>query len=477
MDEDEAVARMRAADPAAGAEPDAERLAERTAERRVAVPDELAARRARRAPRWGAVAAVAAGALVVGGAGYGLGRATDDPAPQADTFRSELPAIAQRPMTESGSTAATDMAIAPGYGGRTTFMAPGLSDAPGTATAWAYDGAGTVSADTATRVAEVLGVDGEPRQEGGWVVGPLDGSGPSLQIGSDGAATLWYHDPELNSVVEELTPFPEGAAEPAIEVDPEQADEGVSGSNGGAADGGVVDEPATPDEQSDESVPDGPTAAPDEPAVIEPLPAPVEQAPEEPSAVPPAGQAPEGPAGVLYETLAALGLDPEAAEYAVQENWPGDQVTSVVAHQLVDGRRSGLGWHADVVDGEVYSLGGPLAPLTPLGEYDVVSPAEAVSRLTDPRFGGAQVWSDVEILPMEPVSPERDWNEPPGAPPAAGSPVPWPVTEVTITSAEPTLTDHGTSNGSTLLLPAYDLSDATGRTWRVLAVADHELAF
>src|SRR5699024_2971684 len=130
---------------------------------------------------------------------------TDDPAPPTDALRAESPAVAQRPMAESDASGASDMAIDPGYGGRTAFTAQGLSDEAGSARAWAYDGAGTVSADTAARVAQVLGVDGEPRQEGGWVVGPVDGSGPSLQIGSDGAATLWYHDPELNSIVEELT--------------------------------------------------------------------------------------------------------------------------------------------------------------------------------------------------------------------------------------------------------------------------------
>lgn len=109
-DEDEAVNRMRAADPAAGAEPDGERLAGLTKEHRA---DELAARRERRAPRWAAVAAVTAGALVVGGAGFGLGRATDEPAPQADVARTEVPAIAPQCPSEDGSMAAADMYFPP----------------------------------------------------------------------------------------------------------------------------------------------------------------------------------------------------------------------------------------------------------------------------------------------------------------------------------------------------------------------------
>ncbi|MBD8061776.1 hypothetical protein [Oceanitalea stevensii] len=440
MDEDEAVARVRGADPAAGAEPDGERLAALTDERRA---DELAARRARRGPRWAAVAAVAAGALVVGGgAGFGIGRATEEPPTTADAVASapdERRAAAAAP--ESMSSA--DMSYAGGFGGeRTTFTAQGLSDAAGSAPAWAFDGAGVFGEETVTRVAEVLGVEGEPRLEGGWNVGPADGSGPTLNVGPDAAVTMSYHDPALYEVLEDV--------EPAEPMDDAAAERGESASAG-----------------------DGEVGT----SVVEPLPADGAPAGEEPSAVAPGGTAPEGAAGVLYETLAALGLDPEAAEYAEQEAWTGNPATSVVAHHVVDGVRTGYSWYAEVVDGEVLSLSGPLAPVVELGEYDVVSPAAAVERLTDPRFGGSPVWSDdISIMPLE--EPEgRSWDDPPAPPPATGAPVPWSVTEVTVTTAEPSLVEHWTDEGSSLLLPAYDLSDAEGRTWRVLAVADHELAF
>lgn len=442
MDEDEAVARVRGADPAAGAEPDGERLAALTDERRA---DELAARRARRGPRWAAVAAVAAGALVIGGgAGFGIGRATEDPATTADGAAPlERTAAADVPESMSSAGAAADMSYAAGYGGeRTTFTAQGLSDAAGSATAWAFDGASIFGEETATRVAEILGVEGEPRLEGGWNVGPADGSGPTLNVGPDAAVTVHYNDPALYEVLE--------GVEPAEPMDDGAAEDGDAASAG-----------------------DGEVGT----SVVEPLPADGAPAGEEPSAVAPGGSAPEGAAGVLYETLAALGLDPEAAEYAEQEAWTGNPATSVVAHHLVDGVRTGYSWYAEVVDGEVLSLSGPLAPVVELGEYDVVSPAAAVERLTDPRFGGSPVWSDdVSIMPVE--EPEgRGWDDPPAPPPAAGAPVPWAVTQVTVTTAEPSLVEHWTDEGSSLLLPAYDLSDAEGRTWRVLAVADHELAF
>lgn len=451
MDEHEAVARMRAADPAAHAEPDAERLAHRTAVHR---GDELAARRERRAPRWAAVAAVTAGALVVGGAGFGLGRGTADSPVQADgaatTAESEglgSPEIMMGEERADGGMA-TDMAFAPGYGGRTTFTAQGVSDQAGTAPAWAFDGASTLNAETAARVADLFGAEGEPRQEGGWVVGPVDGSGPSLQIGNDGAATVWFYDPALDALVSgSSSPVP--LPEPAGPVD-----DGEPGEGGGTT---------------------GSSGAADSPAVRT-LPAPAAPQEDGTDAVEPEGQAPDGAAGVLYETLAALGIDADSAEYETQEHWSGAAVDSVMAYQLAGGLRTGMSWSAEIVDGEVYTFGGPLAPLVELGEYDVVSPAEAVARLGDPRFGGAEVWRE-DMVSIMPADPERDWNAPPGPPPAAGSSIPWPVTDVTITAAEPALIDHWTADGATLLLPGYELSDAQGRTWRVLAVADHHLAF
>lgn len=439
MDEDEAVARVRGADPAAGAEPDGERLAALTAERRA---DELAVRRARRGPRWAAVAAVAAGALAVGGgAGFGIGRATEDPVAGTTTAEAPGERTAAADVPESMSSA--DIAVAGGFGGeRTTFTAEGLSDAGGTAAAWAFDGASTFTEETVLRVAEVLGVEGEPRLEGGWNVGPVDGSGPTLNVGPDSAVTVHYSDPALYEGLEDVAP-----AEPMDDGAAEGGDTATSSGDGSV--GTAVVEPA-----------DGAPGAGGEL-----------------SAAAPDGTAPEGAAGVLYETLAALGLDPEAAEYAEQDAWVGHPATSVVAHQVVGGTPTGYSWYADVVDGEVLSFSGPLAPVVELGEYDVVSPAEAVERLSDPRFGGTPAWSD-EVTTMPVPEPDgRSWDDPPPPPPAAGAPVPWSVTDVTITTAEPTLVEHWTDEGASLLLPAYDLGDGEGRTWRVLAVADDELAF
>lgn len=460
MDEDRAVERMRAADPAAGATPEEDRLVELTVQRR---GDELADRRARRSPRWAAVASVAAAALVVGGgAGYGLGRSAEEPAPSADTDTVGLARgdAAHEELAMSAPMSADRMML-PGFGGeRTVFTAQGLGQDAGTATAWAFDGASVFGEEAVLRAAEVFGVEGEARLEGGWAVGSADGSGPTLSIGPDAAVSVFYNDPALYELGADVSPMP--LPEPHSGVDDGG---GEDGSASGAVEG------------------DQPTAAPDEPIEVEPEPLGViEPAPgadpaQEP-AVAPGGEAPEGPAGLLYETLAALGLDPEGAEYSTQEHWAGEQATTVHAHQVVGGTRTGFSWHADVVDGEVLGFSGPLAPLVELGDYDVVSPTEAVERLGDPRFGGSVVWRDeMDIMPALPEPSGRSWDDPPAAPPAAGSAIPWPVADVTIVSAEPALTEQYTADGASLLVPTYELSDADGRTWSVLAVADHELAF
>src|SRR5690606_26675127 len=129
--------------------------------------------------------------------------------------------------------------------------------------------------------------------------------------------------------------------EPMPLPEPEEDGGGVSGSE-------APDEPAA-DSAPAEGVPDGePTSAPEEPTAVDGQSAvgtmPASPGAEEPSAVEPDGAAPEGPAGVLYETLAALGLDPDAAEYSTSEHWSGGEVSSVVAHQVIGGERTGFSW-------------------------------------------------------------------------------------------------------------------------------------
>ncbi|KSW29378.1 hypothetical protein [Cellulomonas sp. B6] len=465
--EDAAVARVRAADPAADATPDLPRLQARlTGTTGVAVGgavhgdghvdedgDELAAaRRRRRGPaRWLQVAAVAVGVGLVGGGGYAVGAAGGD-APAAPPIALQGVSPASGPAMEMGAgTALADRAkIAPGwFGGRTVFTADGLTGAAGTGRAWAFDATGTATRETAARVAEVLGVDGEPRQEWGqWVVGPNDGTGATVSLGIDGQAGMWFYDRAWDPSLCGLdTP---GSA-PSVEPAPDPA-----GGDLATTEPGLAIAPVQPEE-----------VAPADPSVCDP-------------ASTPRGDAARSAARDL---LTRLGVDLSGAELTVSEDTGVDGLVSVMAAQVVDGTQTGLVWSVQLAGTGVQSVSGALAPLVELGTYDVISADAAVERLNDPRFGAsyggvvplavrmmddasAPMTSDVAPEPAEPTVPPV---------PAAGDPIAWPVQQVTITGARLGVTLLTAPDGASLLVPAWELSDADGGTWSVVAVVDDQL--
>ncbi|MFI2490109.1 hypothetical protein ACH47X_24555 [Promicromonospora kroppenstedtii] len=101
-----------------------------------------------------------------------------------------------------------------------------------------------------------------------------------------------------------------------------------------------------------------------------------------------------------------------------------------------------------------------------LGEYPVVSEEDAVERLGDPRFAGPAP-SARQSAPDEDAAPS----------PAPGGPIAWPVEDVTIVSAELTEVRYTLPDGAVLVVPAYELADAAGSSWTVLAVDEEALDF
>ncbi|NUU18813.1 hypothetical protein HP550_16290 [Cellulomonas humilata] len=444
--EDVAFARLQAADPAAGSEPNLPALyaavAEGTGIAVTAPQDELAARRNRRAPRWITIAAAVAGVAVIGGGSYAFGLNNAPPAVTAEPAIS----LGQAPGAEvARDEAATSMAAGgpesaklmyPWYGGRTVFTASGLSTDGGSGGAWGFDAAGTYSEATVTAAAAALGVDGQPRQEyGNWSVGPTDGSGPSVSLSADGLSSLSYYDPTRDPWNCQLSP--DGAVQP----------------DSGTTEGGVaLPEPA---------IDGGETKCP----------APLD--------------APTGDAAVQQATdvLVALGIDVADYQLTASTEASGPQVTYVTASQTLDGQLTGVTASVTVVADGVQSVYAPLAPMVELGTYDVVSPTEAVERLGDPRFGvsggggviplaaeSARVADDSVSSPVqsEPTVPET---------PSAGSPLAWPVQEVTLVSARLGVALTTLPTGASVLVPTYELADADGVTWSVIAVVDDQLDF
>ncbi|PFG44433.1 hypothetical protein ATJ88_3157 [Isoptericola jiangsuensis] len=407
-----------------------------------APPDELAHRRRRRTA--GLVAAAVAGAVVLGGGGYAVGAATADGAapasdalppvtlggagPQGANEMAPAPApagrvaadgLAAENSTVAGDSATSyDTAVPSWFDGRAAFSQEGLSTSGTEAAAYAYDATDVATKDGAARAAAALGVAGEPRWDwGSWSVGPQDGDGPTLWLSADSTAYLSYHDPAADPWRCETASAQELAEmeQPAIDGD---------------------------------------------------------QVCTEPEGNVSAKKAVAG----LRDVMERLGVDPDGFEFEPsQDGEPGTRW--VTAHEVVDGQRTGATWSATVSTEGIAWLDGFLAARTELGTYPVVSPAEAVERLGDPRFG-QNLWPVTLGPTLETrfmVEPQDSGPTTPPAPPTAGDPLPWPVSDITITDARLGLAQEHRTDRATLLVPAYELSDADGNVWTVVAVADDAL--
>jgi hypothetical protein len=452
--------------------------------------DELAARRHRTRTRWLQVAAAVVGVAVVGTGGYLAGaRGGSTTASHETSSGGALPAIslegagnsgageiAPAPATDkvAGSTtsfAARGMAMLPGgWYGRTVFSGEGLSTDGGSATAWAFDATQAASAQKAAELAAALGVAGEPRVEwGSWVVGPNDGTGATVSVSGDGMANFSYYDPTRD-------PY-------------------LCGTAGGASSPGSAGS-AEPAQPADAAVA---TPVPELSIPAQPDPA--------DSSVCQAGSTPTGDAAQAKarEVLASLGIDTSAAHpdasvatstqvqvddsNAKAADSSGAPYVYVTFQQVIDGRLTGVQWWVSLVGDGVQSVSGPLAPVFQLGQYDIISPAQAVDRLNDPRFGTSggviayaaadSAAAEKQKLAESAVATAAPSDAPPTVPPApsAGAAISWPVQQVTLTSAQLGLAQVTLSTGAQALVPAYQLSAADGSTWSVVAVVDAQLDF
>ena len=472
----EAVARLSAADPAAGVAPDPARLSAAVSARTGVEPgggadeaasdetaDVVATVTPLRRPwstRWlqvaaasAAVAVVATGAYAVGasqGGGSDLAGAMTLGAPQsaADGAGNEMATEDLGGQAAEGalrSAEGADYMSMPAYWGRTVFTGQGLTGPAGSHEAWGFDPASVFSAETLERVAGVFGVEGEPRQEwGAWTVGDVDGTGPSVWLHADGTASVSYSDPTRDpwSCLQSMPDEPAAG--------------GGSDSSVGSSEGG--DEAAV---------------APGDLGGIEC--ATVE------------GDAPTGDAaiGVAKDTLADLGLDPADYTFDTVTDTGNPQQVTVNAELVVAEQRTGVSWSFGLVaDGVQYAYGA-LAPLVSLGDYDTVAVDDAVERLMDPRFGsgygGVMPFMSrgmAEGAVADPAIATEDVQQPTvPATPQPGSAIAWPVQEVTLTSSRMGLGLTTLPDGATLLVPTYELSDDAGSIWTVIAVADSELDF
>ncbi len=141
----------------------------------------------------------------------------------------------------------------------------------------------------------------------------------------------------------------------------------------------------------------------------------------------------------------------------------------VLPVQFVD---AGLPTEAGQADAWMVDTTGPEGEQgdpVPLGEYPVISAAQAVERLADPRFN-AEVWTRLQDLTES--MPDRH-----PAAPGPGEPLTWPVEQIRLVSAALTAGGYVQPDGTVLMVPMWDLIDDQGRSWPVIAVAEDALDF
>ncbi|MFZ8926162.1 MAG: hypothetical protein ACO3CU_05310 [Candidatus Nanopelagicales bacterium] len=449
------LSRLSNADPAQGApEPDIEAIRARALDQSAIVP----LRKRRTGVVVGAVAASIAVLAGVGLAGAAVGRMT---APEADVVAAPvaedelpvvgdasppIPVVAGQPnpggrgataeagaMAGSMSAADKAMAIYPGYGAA-MIAGPDLTDEPGTAPGYRLDSAAVDGQALARQLATVFGISESPmKQEYGWTVGSVDGTGPSIWVGDDAMVSWSFSDPSQD-------PWSCGVtAEPA----PADAPDGSSSTSSGA-------DPGAPE-------------------ACEPV-------------VPPLSQ--RDALREARKILGALGVTEQAVD-GVDVEWEtgGDDYTTwVTAWQRVDGQRTQLSWSFTFAGEDVAWANGFAAGLQQVPSYPIVGARTAVNRSSDPQFSafGPTPLDYGIVMPMAEPRADATVSSETAPTAAAGDPrrvqVWWdPMVAV---SAERSLAQYWQPDGTLLILPAYRVTTADDRgTWAIIAVAETAVDF
>jgi hypothetical protein len=431
--------RLRAADPAADVEPNAgfaDEVVARAAAETVAEPEppvadpalpaapapaDLTAERSRRRPRWLPIAAVAASLVVVGALGYGVGATTGEATNQADgaappiSLQGGSGAAPTEQGMMQGDAAATERMKMPGTG-TTDLMHPygfGRNQ---------FHASG-LSRSEGTALAYAFDARAASTADAVAALATALGVQGSPEL-KDGAWTVGPQDGTAASLWVSLDgTLSFSYSDPTI--DPWQCADGVEGC-----------EPPTGDLPGEEEAVDA-----------------------------------------LRSLLASAGRDPAAFEFT-SETYEGAVTRSAQARPIVDGQRVDQAWTVEITRDGLVGAYGALADLVALGDYPVVSEQEAFERLSDPRFGAAM--TDLPIAFREQaVDATAEWVPPtqPPAAPAAGTSLAWPVDDVELVGARLGLASQWQPDGSVLVVPAYEFTDANGGTWSVIAVADAKLDF
>lgn len=449
------LAAMRDLDPAADSAPSSGLRA-----RVSSVPDAVTPAARRR--RW-LMPVAAAAALVVGvGGGYVVGSgaltgsteqiaaplpvatgSTQDPAPpislapgaggaaSADSGGDagmRLQGAQSAPLSTAETAETADSTVSPWhYSNGRRFHLPVFDETTSTATVYALDGRAQYSAADAERIARTLGLDAAAHQEEpeyGWTVGDPQHGGPVLWMSPTGAGDVSFHT---------------GVADPSsacwTQIAPEYGVDTTKGVNLDEATWRAFDA--------------------DVRACVVATPMPTDQQARD----------------ALSLFLTATGVDESQTQVTVTSDDDSRTMTATAA-RVVAGNVTVVTSAVHVSAKGLLHGNGGTATVVSLGDYDIVSPAEAARRLNDPVFTPAYAASTASEIDYdqlhEPVA------EPPAVP-VAGARVPWGITEFEIASARLGLAQMTGVEDQRFLAPAYEFTDSEGNVWSVLAIAETEI--
>ena len=434
------VARLRAADPAVDVEPHAgfadeviaratsNSTADATADPTTAAPvADLTSERARRRPRWLPIAAVAASIAIIGAAGYGLGASTGGATNLADGAAPPI-SLQTGAGDQQGALQGGPVPDA-GFGAEQKMSASGRVADTMMPYPYGFGRNSFTSSGLSTAEGTALAYTYDARA----VSSAETVTALAAALGVDGTAEL------MNG---SWTVGPQDGSAPYVSIS-------LDGTLGFSYWNPQID-PWKCVEGADVAVP-----------------------------CEPAGELPTEAAAIdaLRSLIVSVGRDPGSFEFT-SETWEGAVTRMAQAWPVVDGQRIDQSWSLELTDTGVSSASGALAPIVSLGEYAVVSEQEGFERLSDPRFG-----AQMTIMPLamreQPAVAAEEWVPPtePPATPTEGTSISWPVNDVEIVSARLGLASQWQPDGSVLIVPAYEFTDADGGAWSVIAVADSMLDF
>jgi hypothetical protein len=315
------------------------------------------------------------------------------------------------------------------FGGYEYQVDPGLNALPTDSTGYRFGPATEVSEATVRQIATALGLSDAPVRnpdaqvyDQAWVVGPTDGSAPSVVVLNDPQAT-WYYS---------------GAW--AMETP-------------GESSGTASSEPREPGAAGSDDSDSG--TAPDEMRDWEP--------PTPPEGILTADEA----QAEAIRIFSAVGQNPNDFELEV---WADEWYASVTAWPRLGGGRSPMTWNFGFGEkGQLQWASGFLAEPVATGPFPLVGLDEALERLAD-QFTG---WGAAVGFPAPDADAPTSNDE---AARDSDEQMPEPVKELAVlVSVAADLWWAMDVDGSVWLLPAYRFTDTEGREHIVAAVTDEYL--